>query len=87
VNQSRRLITYLFAAAIVVAPFVALLYDITLGLAVLVVALGLTAYVVLDVAQGVEPELRQRLTLVAYLNAALAVGAAGLLLARIGGWI
>ena len=85
-NQSRRFITYLFVAAIVIAPFVALLYDVTAGLAVLVVALGLTAYVAQDVAQGVESDLRQRLTLVAYLNAALAIGAAGLLLARVAGW-
>ncbi|MDQ3696283.1 MAG: hypothetical protein M3464_22105 [Chloroflexota bacterium] len=82
-NDRRRIVPYVFAGAMVVAPFLALLYDVTAGLGVLAGALGLTAYVALDAARAAGPAIRQRLLAMAYLNAALAIVAAILFVMRL----
>ena len=83
-SQTRRIVTYIFAAAMVVAPFVALLYDINAGLGVLTLALLATAYAAYDASQAAEPDLAKRLRLLAGVNGVLGLVAAGLLLARLG---
>jgi hypothetical protein len=83
VSQSRTIITYAFAAAMVAAPFLALIYDLTTGLAVMTAALAATAYVSLDASRVAEPPLRQRLRVLAAVNAVLGLIALGLLAARL----
>ncbi len=85
VSQSRQFVTYLFAAAMVAAPFIALLYDINAGLAVLTLALLATAYAAYDASPAAAPEMARRLRLLAGVNGAMGLIAAGLLLARLGG--
>ncbi len=82
-SQGRRIITLVFAAAMVAAPFLALLYDLTAGLAVLTVALAATAYLAIDSAREAEPVLRRRLRILGGVNAALGLIALGLLAARL----
>ncbi|MBA2518116.1 MAG: hypothetical protein H0V24_00465 [Chloroflexia bacterium] len=82
-NDRGRIVPYVFAGAMVVAPFLALLYDVTAGLGVLAGALGLTAYVALDATKAAGPPIRQRLLVMAYLNAALAIVAAILFALRL----
>jgi hypothetical protein len=77
--------TYAFAAAMVLAPFIALLYDINAGLAVLTLALLATAYAAFDASPAAEPEMARRLRLLAGVNGVLGLLAAGMLLARLGG--
>lgn len=81
--DSRRIISYLFAGAMVAAPFLALLYDVTAGLGVLAGALGVTSYLAFDAAKVAEPALRQRLLLLASLNAVLTLLAAGIVVYRL----
>jgi VIT1/CCC1 family predicted Fe2+/Mn2+ transporter len=83
VSQGRRIFTFVFAAAMVAAPFLALLYDLTAGLAVLTVALAATAYLAIDAAREAEPILRRRLRILGGVNAALGLIALGLLAARL----
>jgi hypothetical protein len=83
VSQSRRIITYLFVAAMVVAPFLALLYDLNAGLAVLTAALAATAYLTFDVAWEAEAELRRRLLVLGAVNAVFGLIALGLLIVRL----
>lgn len=84
-SQSRRILTYLFAVAMVIAPFLALLYDLTAGLAVLAAALAATTYVAYDVARQVAPARRGRLLVLVGVNGGLALLATGLLAARLTG--
>jgi hypothetical protein len=86
-SQSRRIIAYAFAAAMVIAPFLALIYGLTAGLAVLTLALGTTTYVTFDASCDAPPDLRQRLRLLAAINAVLGLIALGLLVARLLGWL
>jgi hypothetical protein len=79
----RRAIGCLFAGAMVGAPFLALLYDLAAGLAVMAVALGATAYLAADAARGARPEVRRRLVVFAVVNGALAAICLWGLLARI----
>jgi hypothetical protein len=72
-SRVRKLVGCLFTAAIFVAPFIALLYDIEAGLLVMAVALAATTYVVWDFGRHAAGEQRKRLALVAILNASLAV--------------
>lgn len=81
--DSRRIVTYLFVGAMVAAPFLALLYDVNAGLAVLAGALAVTSYLAFDAAKVAEPALRQRLLLLASLNAVLTVLAAGFVVFRL----
>lgn len=82
-SQSRQIITYLFVAAMVVAPFLALFYDLNAGLAVMAAALIATTIVTIDASRVAEPRLRRRLRLLAWVNGAMGLFAAGLLAGRL----
>lgn len=84
-SQTRRIVTYVFAAAMVAAPFIALLYDINAGLAVLTLALLATAFAAHDASQAATPEMARRLRVLAGVNGVLGLIAAGMLLSRLGG--
>jgi hypothetical protein len=75
--------TYLLVAAMVVAPFLALLYDLNAGLGVMAAALIATAIVTLDASRVAEPPLRRRLLLLAWVNGGLGLLGAGLLAGRL----
>jgi hypothetical protein len=60
-----------FGGAMVAAPFLALLFDLAAGLAVMAIALGATAWLALDAARGAEPAMRWRLRIVASANGVL----------------
>lgn len=81
--QGRQVITYLFVAAMIAAPFLALIYDLSAGLAVLAVALIATAVVTIDASRVAEPPLRHRLLVLAGVNGGMGLIAAGLLAARL----
>lgn len=83
VLTNQRIITYLFVAAMVAAPFLALLYDLAVSLAVLSVALAATTYLALDAARDAEPVTRQRLLALGGANAVFCVLALGFLAARL----
>jgi hypothetical protein len=61
-----------FAGAMVVAPFIALLYDVDAGLIVMAFGLLATAYLCYDTMKTAEPPLRDRLRTVVIINLALA---------------
>lgn len=82
-SQGRQVITYLFVAAMVLAPFLALLYDLNAGLAVMAAALIATTVVTIDAARVAEPLLRRRLLILAWVNGGLGLIAAGLLAGRL----
>jgi hypothetical protein len=82
-KESRRLIPYIFVGAMVVAPFLALLYDITFGLGVLAGGLVATTFLALDAAKAATPDIRPRLLALAYVNGALAIVAAGVCVMRL----
>lgn len=84
VGQLRtRLPGCLLSASIVVAPFVALLYDLDLALGITAVALLATAWLARGSQLIAPPELRPRLRIVALVNVALAVIAVAILAGRI----
>jgi multisubunit Na+/H+ antiporter MnhB subunit len=71
--RMRRLIGCGFGGAMVAAPFVALLFDLAAGLAVMAIALGATAWLALDAARAAEPGVRRRLRMFAGVNGVVAV--------------
>jgi hypothetical protein len=68
----RRAIGCLFAGAMVVAPFIALLYNINAGLIVMALGLLATAYLAFDSMRAAHPAVRARLRIVVMVNVALA---------------
>jgi len=74
----------LLGGAIVVAPFLALLYDVGAGLAVMAVALGATAWGAVQGARLAARPLRRRLFAAAAVNGVLAVGCVVALVVRLG---
>ncbi len=83
-NEERaRLAGCLLAGAILVAPFLALLYDLAVGLAVMALALGATAAVAVQAGRMAEPPLRRRLLAAATINGALALLVVVVLVARL----
>ncbi len=62
----------ILSAAILAAPFLALLYAPAAGLAVMALALGLLAFLATDAAGRADPAFRGRLRLAARLNLLLA---------------
>jgi hypothetical protein len=60
-------------AAMVMAPFIALLYGTEFGLGVLAVTLGATAFLALDAGRFVDGIERRRLYLLAALNGLLGI--------------
>lgn len=81
--QKKTLIGCGFAAAIVVAPFLALLINVEFGLGVLVAALGVTAYAVIERLSGADPTEARRLKALLVVNGVfliLSVAALGVML-------
>ena len=73
---------YALGLAILAAPFLALLYDLDAGLAVMSLALSAVGLLAVLAGRDAEPELRQRLLAVGAVNAALALACLVLLLVR-----
>lgn len=69
--------------AIVIAPFLALLYSMDLALAVLALALGFTTWLALQVASVSGPAYRSRLRMAAWLNGAMMVATLAVLALRL----
>jgi hypothetical protein len=69
--------------AIVVAPFVALLYSVDLALAVLALALGFTTWLTWQGASMVGPAQRSKLKVAAGLNAVIALVTVVILVLRL----
>jgi hypothetical protein len=67
----------------VTAPFLALLFDVAAGLAVMAIGLGATAYLAAEAAGRAEPETRRRLRGFAVVNGVLAVACVVVLVARV----
>lgn len=76
-----RLIGCLLIEAIVVAPFLALLYDPAAGLAVMTVALAATCFLAGEAARMAVGAGQRRLIIAAVVNGALALGCGAALLA------
>lgn len=73
----------LLTLAIVISPFVALLYSMNLALAVLALALGFTTWLTLHVADIAGPAHRSRMRAAAWLNGAMIVATLGILILRL----
>lgn len=71
--ERTRVLGLLFAGAMVAAPFLALLYGPTAGLAVATLALAATAALAGDAARGAGPAARRRLVVAAAVNGGLVV--------------
>ncbi len=67
-----RLAGCFLSAAMLAAPFLALLYDPAAGLAVMAIALGMLAFLATDATGRADPAFRGRLRLAARLNLLLA---------------
>ena len=72
----------LLGLAILAAPFLALLYGFDAGLAVMAIALAAVGLLAVLAAREAESDLRQRLLVVAAVNAVLAFACVVLLLLR-----
>ena len=69
--EPRKVAGYAFAAGMVVAPFLAAIYGWNVGLGLMVLALAASTYLAADALRVAGPEMRQRLKLLAGINAAL----------------
>ena len=78
-----QLVGCLLASSIAAAPFVALLYDLDAGLAVMALALGATAWLTRESARGLGAAQRSRLHAAALLNGVLALVCVAILVARL----
>ena len=78
-----RLVGRVLAGAILVAPFLALLYGPDAGLAVMALALGATAFLTRDAARGAEADLRRWLLVATAVNGTLAAACVVVLIARL----
>lgn len=83
---ARRVLAVGFGLAMVAAPFLALLYSWTAGLAVMCAGLGATAWLLLDAARtsDLDPSRQRLLLAMTGLNGVLAVVC---LIAAIGFWL
>lgn len=79
-----RLVGCALAAAVTVAPFLALLYGLDAALAVMALALGAAAGAAREAARGVDGAARDRLRVAAVANGCLAVACAAALVWRLG---
>ncbi|MGH2559307.1 MAG: hypothetical protein ACRDJH_09600, partial [Thermomicrobiales bacterium] len=82
-KRVRGVIGCLFGGAMIAAPFLALTYGLTEGLAVMVAALVATTLLAFDAARTAIPEVRPRLTVVAVVNGVLAVAGGVVLVVRV----
>lgn len=72
-----------FTLAIVLAPFLALLYSLNLALAVLALALGFTTWLTLQAAEAAGAAHRSRLKAAAALNAVMMLATIAILVLRL----
>ena len=72
-----------FAAAVVAAPFLATLYGLTAGLAMMTLALTTTTAFGAHAARGASPEIRRRLLPIVAVNGVLALVCLGVLVGRL----
>jgi VIT1/CCC1 family predicted Fe2+/Mn2+ transporter len=72
IESWRRAMGCFFAGAMVVAPFLALLYDVNAGLIVMALGLIATAYLCFDTSKSAESPMRDRLQTVVIVNVLLA---------------
>jgi hypothetical protein len=79
----RRIAGFAFAAAIVLAPFLAAIYGWNAGLAVMVLALAATSFIAFDAMRAAEPDIQARLKRFLAVNAALCAIGAVVLVARL----
>jgi hypothetical protein len=82
-ERARGVFGCLMGGAMVVAPFLALTYGLTEGLAVMVAALVASALLAIDAARTAGPAVRRRLLVVAAVNGALAIVGAAVVAARV----
>lgn len=73
-GERGRAVGCLLAGAIVLAPFLALLYGPVAGLAIMVLALAATAFLTGEVGRTADGPTRRRLLVAAVVNALLALG-------------
>jgi lysylphosphatidylglycerol synthetase-like protein (DUF2156 family) len=76
-------VTCLLSGAILVAPFLALLYDLDAGLGVMALTLAASVELARQATRRAAPEMRQRLRIVMLVNAGLAVTCAVILVVRV----
>ena len=69
----RQLIRYGFIVAILIAPFLGLLYGLWVGALVMAVALAATAFATFDLLAQAPPAQRQRMRRLAVVNVVLAI--------------
>lgn len=75
--------TCLLSGAILVAPFLALLYNLNAGLGMMTLTLAASVELARQARQRATPEMRQRLQVVMAVNAGLAIACAVILVARV----
>ena len=75
--------TCLLSGAILIAPFLALLYDLNAGLAVMALTLAASVELARQAQSRATPQMRRRLRIVMAINAALAVVCVLILTARL----
>ncbi len=73
----------LFGAGVVVAPFLASLYGLNVGLAVMTLALATTTWFGASTARTAAPAVRRRLLPIVFVNGVLAVACLATLLMRL----
>ena len=79
----KKLVGYLFVFGMVLAPFLALIYGLNIGLGVMTLALAATTYIAYDASRHVEPAQQPRIRTLAAVNATLALLCLAVLLVRV----
>jgi hypothetical protein len=72
-DQRQRLLRYGFIAAMLLAPFLGLLYGLWVGALVMAVALFATAFIAFDLLPQAPPERRERMRRLGLVNVILAI--------------
>jgi hypothetical protein len=71
IENKRRAIGCFFGGAMIAAPFVALLYDVDAGLAVLIFTLAAITYLAFDIRKTAPAEILPRLNILLRVNVVL----------------
>jgi hypothetical protein len=79
----RKIAGYAFVVGMVLAPFFAAIYGWNVGLAVMALALGATAYLALDALRVADESVRGRLRLLLGINIVLCLICLGAFLVRV----
>jgi len=72
-TQRRRIIGCGFVVAVILAPFLGLLYGRGLGVLIMALALAATAFIAFDVLPAAPPERRERVRRLGIVNVILAL--------------